>query len=136
MVQISIMEKIFSETINYEQARATMQLRNAHGIAKPFSLGFITFNKKTGEGGDYLEVDHAVLIENSENISKKSPKKNLQIERELEKGITPKDPNHWANQTKNIVILRKNADGSYSREGVAKIHLRLILTINGKEIIW
>lgn len=130
------MEKIFSETISYEQARAIMQLRNAHGVAKPFSIGFITFNKTTGEGGDYLEPEYAVLLDNSMALSKKTPKQNLKIERELEKGVTPKNPNHWENQTKNFAILKKLPDGGYERLGIAKVHLRLILTINGKEIIW
>ena len=136
MVQISIMEKIFSETINYEQARAIMELRNAHGVAKPFSIGFVTFNKTTGEGGDYVELPLTVLLDNSMALSKKSPKQNLKIERELEKGITPKGPNHWVNQTKNFAVLVQNPDGGYDRERIVKIHLRLILTINGKEIIW
>lgn len=126
-------------TISYTEARALMEARNAHGIAKPFSIGVVTYNKTTDEGGDYQEFEYAVLIENSMPLAKVSPKKQLKKERELEKqdnDSIAKDPRHWVNQTKNLVILARTENGDLERTAIQKIHLRNILTFNGKEIIW
>ena len=136
MVQISTMKAAITDTISYGQARAIMEARDAHGVAKPFSIGFVTFNKTKDEGGDYEEHEFVVLIENSMPLASVSPKKNLKKEREFEKGYEPKNPNHWVNQTKNLVILARDREGTLVRTAIQKIHLRLILTINGKEIIW
>lgn len=130
------MNAAISDTISFVQARTIMEFRDAHGVAKPFSIGFITYNKTKDEGGDYEEHEYAVLIENSMPLAKTSPKKNLQKEREIEKGYTTKNPNHWINQTKNFVILAKNEKGILERTAIQKIHLRTILKINGKDIIW
>lgn len=125
------------DTILLSEARTLMEARNAHGYAKPFSIGFSTYNRKTDEGGDFVEYEFAMLLDNVNPLAKNSPKKNLQIEREIEKGLTPRNPNHWNNQTKNLAILTKNEQGELIRTGsIHKIHLRNILTFNGKEIIW
>jgi hypothetical protein len=130
------MKAAITDTISYGQARAIMEARDAHGVAKPFSVGFVTFNKTKDEGGDYEEHEFVVLIENSMPLASVSPKKNLKKAREFEKGYEPKNPNHWVNQTKNLVILARDRNETLVRTAIQKIHVRLILTINGKEIIW
>lgn len=87
-----------------------------------FSIVFIKFDKKSRDNnGKIRTFENAVLAKNrpgwQSSQTSEGPK------------INKKDPDHYTNSTRNIYV------GSLPRDQrIRKVHLNLILSINGKEV--
>jgi len=84
-----------------------------------FSIGFRTCNVKKGTGGEWLEFPQCkkyIAKTKAEQYSEaRTPNK------------TRKDPRHYENSTRNIVVMPSGE--------IVKVHLRLIIHFNSKTVI-
>ncbi len=84
-----------------------------------FSIGFRTYNKRLGTGGEYIyfkeacKFNHLTAAERISEIHKKTP--------------LLKNPDHYNNSTRNIKVL---ANGN-----IVKIHLRLVRKFNERIVL-
>jgi len=89
-----------------------------------FSMQFVTYDKQRKTAGEIVEVEKAKgMWKEAAEVTGKGVKTS-NPEEQLER--RKKQPNHWENATRNIVI------GSQIR----KVHIRLITKFNGKPVIW
>lgn len=104
----------FTDTISFGDMIAYMD------SGQPFSLSFVTADKKRGTGGEWVAVKWAVkymLLKKGEAaaIAKLQP---ISVDR--------RDPHHFENSTRNIKL--KNGE-------LRKVHLRLIRIFNNKTVL-
>ena len=86
----------------------------------PFSIKFVTFNRRNDTGGELISIDQAVKC-----ITKRKGK----IVYDLRKMTTQKKPpNHFKNSTRNINIV--------GTDQIRKCNIRLITEFNGQKVIW
>jgi hypothetical protein len=90
-----------------------------NGNPVPFSLRFVTADRKRDTGGEIIAVKNAV---------KCVGKKNGEVVF-LGKEITAprRNAHHWENSTRNIAL---------ENGGIRKIHIRLIIEFNGQKVIY
>lgn len=87
----------------------------------PFSLKWVTADKQRNRGGEIIEIQGARLssLKNYKPVAKRE-----------QKGVDgmkiSKDPHHWINGTRNILL---------SNGKIRKVHIQLILEINGKKVL-
>lgn len=90
---------------------------------EPFSMTFITADRRRGTGGEIVSVKNWIKASTPvEGVVKTSKKKRL-----ISQLILAKNPNHYENKTRNIRNLRKLKE-------IRKIHIRLIVKFNGKKV--
>lgn len=89
---------------------------------QPFSIAFITASKKSGTGGEWIEIAEATKSGWMTPADRKLQEK-LQAPSE---GLR-KDPKHYENSTRNIRIVANN--------DIRKVHIRLIRRFNGKTVL-
>lgn len=89
---------------------------------QPFSISFVTYDGKRKRMGDLIEVEKATCT-----WREKPEKKTTTVANNGAKPVRTRQPNHWENATRNIVI-----NGTQVR----KVHIRLITMFNGKNVIW
>lgn len=87
----------------------------------PFSLKAVEYNEQLDKGGDWFEVDRAILP----RTGKKSVKSN-RLEPLMEHEKLRKNPNHFENLTINIMLMPSR--------NIRKIHIHLITRINGERL--
>lgn len=123
------------EKITLSQVRLLMESFDIHGAAIPFSIGFNTCDRNKGTGGDYQEFEHCL-----KHVNLNTRRLAGAVPSFSQAGSTksPRNPNHWKNQTTNIAIMAKNdLNGELVFTGnIHKIHYRLITKFNEKEVIW
>ncbi len=90
----------------------------------PFSITFVTYDGKRKVMGDLIEVESA---KSTWREKSGQGQKKLASGGEKEVVVKSRQPNHWENATRNIVI-----NGTQIR----KVHIRLITKFNGKTVIW
>lgn len=92
---------------------------SSSGIPVPFSLKFVTADRKRKTGGEIIEVKDAIkcigkkngmVIYDGNTLSRKE-----------------KAPSHYENATRNIAL----PNGS-----IRKIHIRLIIEFNAQKVIY
>lgn len=89
---------------------------------EPFSIAFITCDQKKEKAGELITVDRA------RKHNWMSPDERRKLEKlQPESQILKKNPRHYENSTRNIMIL-------VNRE-IRKIHIRLIRKFNGKTVL-
>jgi hypothetical protein len=91
---------------------------------EPFSMTFVTYDGKRKRMGELIEVESAKCTwkeKSAEGSKNKAPEGNTEVV------VKTRQPNHWENATRNIVI-----NGTQIR----KVHIRLITKFNGKTVIW
>ena len=99
----------------------TMRAQSNEGEPIPFSFRAVTLNEQLQTGGDFLDVEKAILSDEGKKIAA-TPSQELKAEvQRMEK--RKKNPNHSENLTINIQILP-----GYN---VRKIHPLLITRFNG-----
>lgn len=81
----------------------------------PFSISFVTWNRREKKGGELKEFNKATLIFHERGKTIKSSN-------------AIKKPLHWRNATLNIRPL-----GS---DRIIKVHRDLITRVNDKQIVW
>ncbi|WP_342645006.1 hypothetical protein [Mucilaginibacter sp. CSA2-8R] len=86
-----------------------MQMRSDDGNLIPFSITFVTANKKEGTGGQRISYEAAVLYGFAKSNS------------------TIRNPAHHANYTRNLVGVGTNE--------IRKFHPLLVEYFNGKTVI-
>lgn len=100
------------QTITLQKALQYMDTGN------PFSIAFVTADKKKHKGGEWVEINEAVK---HEFLTRHEL--NLQKQFAPATEMVHKNPNHYQNSTRNLRII-KNAE-------LRKTHIRLITMFNG-----
>ncbi|MDJ1500461.1 hypothetical protein [Xanthocytophaga agilis] len=95
-------------------SEALMQMEQG----ETFSCKFVTFNQRRKTGGEIIEIQEARLFRQSASTP----------EEKKESSGKSKSPNHWANSTRNILILPS--------EQIRKLHIRLLIEFNGFKVIY
>jgi hypothetical protein len=96
-----------------------MYKTDVKGKPKPFSIEFVTADTNRMTGGDLIKIEKAVLLQ-------KNDKKILGSTSEA-KAKTRKNPNHWQNSTRNILLPNGEK---------RKLHIRLITKFNKQPVIY
>jgi len=113
------------ETIDLKSALEIMDKTTKDGEPLPFNISFRTLNRYSNKGGKlnfYEGAKKAIMF-----VSSKSTTNTLRHEEILKDTPIKRNPKHWKNRTRNIVL--SNGD-------IRKIHLRLIISINGKQVVY
>lgn len=130
------------ETINYVELRELMDRVTPEGKAVPFSIVYVTADRQKQTGGDF--VTHAYAIKHSNLTGKRKVKRFATPTNQSEVNGTPPlgagglGPNHFKNQTTNLAILARDSHTHklvFTGE-IKKIHYRLVLFINQKEVMY
>lgn len=100
--------------ISWQQALEIIRQTDTKGVPAPFSVIFCTANQTTGTGGEIISYEKAVWHVKGGRVTAKDEVPSL------------KKPNHDRHATLNIRGLESDQ--------IRKIHLHLILTINGLSI--
>ncbi len=85
----------------------------------PFDLSFITADRRRDEGGEWKQIDGAILSKHNKLLP--------QHVRRVDGFGGSRKPASHENATRNI----QAPDGS-----ITKVHIRLIKTFNGHPVIW
>ena len=109
--------------ISLKNAVAIIDRVDASGNAIPFYLTFRTYQKFSKTGGKLLEYNQVKKLR-----SKKTIPSNASLLVAVQTPVaTKRNPNHYANRTRNLEL--QNGDKK-------KIHIRLIMSINGQKIYY
>jgi hypothetical protein len=108
-----------TDVILLRDALRMMDRLNHKGEPIPFSLSFVTANRRKDTGGKIKEIKGAILSKHNKALP--------QHVRTVDGFGGSKKPSHYENSTRNI----QAPDSS-----ITKVHIRLILTFNGQKIIW
>ncbi len=96
------------------------------GQGKPirFQLKFVTANRSEKTGGEIIELKDACKCSVRTKKGKEifAVKKNLPADNRI-----TKDPNHWVNSTRNILLPNGQK---------RKLHIRLIIEFNNKKVCY
>ena len=113
-----------SEFIRLWAALEIMDSVDVEGRPIRFQVKYVTANRSTMEGGEIIELKDAckcsVRTGNGKEIfpQKKNP---------LEPEKLPKDPRHWVNSTRNILLPNGQK---------RKLHIRLLIEFNHKRVCY
>ena len=96
------------------------------GQGKPvrFQLKFVTANRSEKTGGEIIELKDACKCSVRTKKGKEifAAKKNFPVDDRI-----TKDPNHWVNSTRNILLPNGQK---------RKLHIRLIIEFNNKKVCY
>ena len=96
------------------------------GIEKPvrFQMKFVTANRLEETGGEIIELKDAQKCSGKTKQGKPifAAKKNIPVVERI-----TKDPNHWVNSTRNILLPNGQK---------RKLHIRLIIEFNNKKVCY
>lgn len=104
--------------ITMAEALEEMAHTDKYGRMKPFSITYISFNKRTGKGGQVISYPNCYLKVLNNTGSKTIRNK---------KRIEARQPNHWKNSTRNIEPIGSGE--------IRKFHIWLMIEFNGKEVV-
>jgi len=101
-----------------------MDLVDAEGRPVRFQVKYVTANRATGEGGDIIELKDACKcsIRMKKGGELFPQKKSIHAADKL-----AKDPRHWVNSTRNILLPNGQK---------RKLHIRLIIEFNHKKVCY
>ncbi|MFL0067866.1 hypothetical protein V2605_03960 [Tenacibaculum maritimum] len=110
------------ETISLRDALVIIDKKDKEGNAFPFDISFRSLNGNSKTGGKLYEYKQVKKL-----IARKSSSATASI-KAVQSGVTgTRKPNHFFNRTRNLEL--QNGD-------IKKIHIRLIISINGKKVIY
>jgi hypothetical protein len=113
-----------NDAMNLELALRIMDAKDENGYPIPFNIAFRTLQRNSKTGGRLVTYYGATILT---SLPKQKKSKN-QILKELTLPLqNRKNPNHFENRTRNI--QKQNGE-------IAKIHIRLIDSINDKKIVY
>lgn len=92
------------------------------GIPVPFSIKYVTYNRKGKTGGEVVEIERAVKCVGMRGG------KIVHDTRQKEKDASKKPPNHFKNSTRNLNIV--------GTDQIRKCNIRLITEFNGQKVTW
>lgn len=110
------------ETISLKDALVIIDKKDKEGNAYPFDITFRSLNRNSKTGGKLYEYKQVKKL-----ITKKSSSTTASIKAVQSGVIETRNPNHFFNRTRNLEL--QNGD-------IKKIHIRLIISINGKKVIY
>lgn len=114
-----------NNTISLKEALAIIDLKDKDGYPVPFNISFRTLQRNSKTGGRLVSLDGATFLT---RLPKQRKIYNKQLIEDLQ---TPerstKNPNHYLNRTRNI----KKENGE-----IAKVHIRLIISVNNKKVVY
>lgn len=112
---------------NYIRLTEVLDLMDAldsNGDPIPFSIRFVTANRKDKTGGEIITIDKAVKCVGKDK--KGNPV--IDTRRKETPDLTkPKNPNHWSNATRNLFLPNGQ---------IRKVHIRLIIEFNGQKVCY
>ena len=114
------------ETIYLKEVLEIMRTPNSEGKAVKFDISVRTFNRNSKTGGTLNSYENAKLVMKEKGMDKDS----IYALQHFKKPKTPKirkNPQHFENKTRNIRL--ENGE-------VKKIHIRYIISFNGKKVIY
>jgi hypothetical protein len=88
---------------------------------QPFSLSFVSCDKKRKKAGEWVEIKSAVKF----MALDKNRQTAIEVTQPIFKGLS-KNPHHFENATRNIKLQNGQ---------LRKIHIRLIRVFNNKKVI-
>lgn len=103
------------DVITLADALQVMRQIDRSGQPVPFSISFVTWNRREETGGELKHIHKATLIAKERG-------------KVLKPSTVARRPQHWKNATVNIRQL-----GS---DRITKVHRDLITQVNGKKIVW
>jgi len=110
-------------SISFREAMAIIDKVDTQGNAYPFDITFRTLQRNSKTGGRLLEYKQVKKLR-----SKKTTPSTASLLVAVQSGSTlKKKPNHYENRTRNLEL--QNGDKK-------KIHIRLIVSINGQKITY
>ena len=86
----------------------------------PFSITYVTYNRKNKTGGEVVSIEQAVKC-----ITMRKGKV-VYDTRKMSSAKRP--PNHYRNSTRNLLIV--------GTDQIRKLNIRLITEFNGQKVIW
>lgn len=111
------------ESISFAEALKIIKLKNKTGKQHPFDISFRTLQRNSKKGGKLTNYKGVVLLANEKQEDQEAKIYDNILLQDRQK----RNPEHWKNRTLNI----KLEDGQ-----IRKIHVRLIVGINGKNIVY
>lgn len=122
------------ETISLKAALAIIDKKDKEGNAYPFDITFRSLQRNSKTGGKLYEYKQVKKIRAKvDNLKTKSSlrfsstKTHFLIKEVQTQVIAKKNPNHFENRTRNLELQNGKP---------RKIHIRLIISINGKKVIY
>lgn len=115
-----------NDTIYLNEVLEIMRTPNSEGRAVKFDISYRTFNKNSKTGGKLNYHEDAKLVM-AEKPSDQAEIYALMKAPSEKKEVIRKNPNHFKNKTRNIRL--ENGD-------IKKIHIKYIITFNGKKVIF
>lgn len=111
------------ETISLNDALEIIDRQDKQGKSIPFDLTFRSLQRNSKSGGKLYEYNQVKKyrkekFKHSEAALKTSAETSVRFK---------KEPNHFENRTRNLEL--QNGD-------IKKIHIRLMISINGKQIVY
>lgn len=104
--------------ISMGDALDLMAETDRYGRLKPFSLTYISFNKRTGKGGEVISFKSCYLrVVNNTGSKVRKGKINPQSHQ----------PDHWKNSTRNFEPIGSGV--------IRKFHIWLLMEFNGMEVV-
>ena len=111
------------KTISLKDALAIINKKDKQGNPYPFDITFRSLQRNSKTGGKLYEYKQAKKLRSKKNIPSKTS-----LIKTVQSGTTPKkNPNHFENRTRNLELQNGQKK---------KIHIRLIISINGKKVIY
>ena len=90
------------------------------GSPVPFSIKYVTYNRKSKTGGEVISIAHAMKC-----VTKRGGKV---VYDGRQKSGSKRNPNHFKNSTRNLNIA--------GTDQIRKCNIRLITEFNGQKVIW
>lgn len=90
---------------------------------EPFSICFVTADRKKGTGGElryYAAAQKCVLSNMPANLLKRNGLPSTA-------GINPRNPNHYEHKTRNLYVA--------STGEIRKFHIKLVVAFNNKRVL-
>lgn len=107
-----------SGQITMAEALEEMAHTDRYGRLKPFSITYISYNKRSGKGGQVISFPSCYL-----RVLNNTGSKIIRNKKRLE----ARQPNHWKNSTRNIEPIGSGE--------IRKFHIWLMIEFNGKEVV-
>ena len=83
-----------------------------------FQIKFVTADRKRKTGGEIINIPQACLCQGY-----RKGKHHIDIRPSANLSVATKNPNHWANSTRNLLL---------PNGGIRAVHIRLIIEFNNQ----
>lgn len=111
------------DSITLKDALAIIDQKDVKGNAFPFNISFRSLQRNSKTGGKMYHYNQVKKLVRTPTVSNTAS-----LIKSVQSLETPeRKPNHFRNRTRNLEL--QNGD-------IKKIHIRLIISINGKKVIY